>query len=189
MIHRISCPERYEWVGCVDGDDYEIFRTFDGSSRASTWRPVRMKWIKSDGGRRFKSSDFPWLGTHVLIMRRRAVDALSDMLEAGGEILPLATDDGVELFVLNVTRVLDVLDEEHSTIDRFEDSGQIMFIEAAAFHEDLVRGVDFFKLPGRACGIFVGERFIERVRAAGLVGLDFPLAWSPEGGPVKRRLW
>jgi hypothetical protein len=123
-----------------------------------------------------------------LIMRAGAVDALSDMLEAGGEILPLATDDGVELWALNVTRVIDALDEEHSILRRFPD-GRIMFIAAPAFHEPLVRDVDFFKLPLHSSEIFFGECFIERVRAARLTGLKFNPVWSAEGGPIKRRLW
>jgi 2-phospho-L-lactate transferase/gluconeogenesis factor (CofD/UPF0052 family) len=31
-------------------------------------------------------------------MRRSAVDALRDILDVNGEVLPLSTDDGVELF-------------------------------------------------------------------------------------------
>jgi hypothetical protein len=37
--------------------------------------------------------------------------------------------------------------------------------------------------------IYLGERFVDRVRAAGLTGMDFELVWSLDGGPVKRRLW
>lgn len=62
-----------------------------------------------EGASECKPSDFPWLIDQALAMRRAAVDALQDMLSSHGEVLPLASDDGVELFVLN-TIVIDALD-------------------------------------------------------------------------------
>jgi hypothetical protein len=47
------------------------------------------------------------------------------MLEAHGELLPLATDDGGDLVVLNVTTVLDALDEERSSVQRFPSTQRI----------------------------------------------------------------
>jgi hypothetical protein len=187
VIYDPMPADRYEGVNCVDDDGFRLLADFDGTSRAATWSPLPVQ--RYSDRRNKKPADFPWLGGHVLIMRRRAVDALADMLEAGGEILPLATNDGVDLYLLNVTRVIDALDEERSTLLRLPDSGKVILITAPAFHEPLVRGVDFFKLPRHANRIFVGERFVERVHAAGLVGVEFRLAWSPEGGPIKRRLW
>ena len=189
MIFRMMPPDGYEGVICMDDDHgYEYVKEMDGKSCADHWHPVPVK--RYTEGEDNRPSDFPWLVSHALVMRRRAVDALRDMFEAGGEILPLATDDDVELFLLNVTRVIDALDLASSQVWRFPGSGRIGSIDAAAFHEPLVRDVDFFKLPIlRANEIFVGERFIERVQAAGLVGLAFELAWSPERGAIKQRLW
>ena len=189
MIFRPGPAGGYEWVKCVDGDHgNQYIKDVDGKSCANRWRPVPVERFFADGDDQL--ADFPWLISHTLVMRRRAVDALRDVLEAGGEILPLATDDGVELFLLNVTRVIDALDLAKSQVWRFPESGRIYFLETAAFHEHLVRDVDFFKLSiAPPNEIFVGERFVERVQAAGLVGLSFELAWSPERGPVKQRLW
>ena len=52
------------------------------------------------------------------------------------------------------------------------------------YNEHLVRDVDVFRLPHLGSYTFVGDRFVERVRASGLVGLDFEPRWSAEGGPV-----
>ena len=100
---------------------------------------------------------------------------------------PLATGDDVPLFILNVTRVIDALDEDRADVLRFPD-GRIAYLNAPAFHADKVRDVDFFKLAGRRSEIFVGERFVARVREAKLVGLEFSPVWSPAGGPIRRRL-
>lgn len=189
MIYDPIGADLYEGVACVDEADHLIFSTFDGTPRAPNWRPVLMERYASDIDGGNKPSDFPWMGCLPLIMRRRAVFALRDMLEAGGEILPLATNDGVDLFVLNVTRVIDALDEERSDLTRFPDSNKIMAVWAPAFHEPMIRGVDFFKLPMRSSCLLVGDYFVERVREAGLEGLDFTPVWSPETGPIRRRPW
>jgi hypothetical protein len=41
----------------------------------------------------------------------------------------------------------------------------------------------------RGCCAATRSTRCDRVRAAGLTGMDFELAWSQGGGPVKRRLW
>ena len=186
MIYDFLGSEHYESVSCVVDGDYDVFNAFQGSPVAENWKPVRVERGPKSEGDPGLPSDFPWLTRNELIMRTRAVVALRDMLEAGGEILPLATDDGVALYAFNVTRVLDAMDEENSIIKRFPD-GQIMFVSAFAFRESMVRDEPFFKLPYRGCPILVGERFKERVHAAGLVGLDFRMVWSPEHGAVPRK--
>jgi hypothetical protein len=47
------------------------------------------------------------------------------ILDANGEVLPLSTDDGVELFELNA-RVTDALDEANSSLTRFPGTNRIM---------------------------------------------------------------
>jgi hypothetical protein len=180
----------YEWVQCIDSEDRLMTVDFNGAPQAERWQPVRVeRFAADDAGREDKPADLPWFTAHALVLRRNAVEALRDMLEPGGEFLPLATDDGVELWLFHATRTIDALDVERSDVWRFADSGRIYFVAAPVFYPERVRGVDFFRLPLHGSEIFVGERFVDRVRAAGLTGMDFELVWSESGGPVKRRLW
>lgn len=172
MVH-----EGYEWINCVKPADYEVFAGFDGSSRGATWRPIPVRRVRADEHHEVKPSDFPWLGSDALVMRRSAVDALRDILDANGELLPLSTDDGVELFVLNA-RVLDALDEPNSSLMKFPGTNRIMRIKKVAFVTSVVKGADMFRLPLRASSTYVSERFVERVNAAGLCGLVFSKVWS-----------
>jgi hypothetical protein len=110
----------FEWINTIDGSDYEVFYSFDGSLLASSWKPVAVKRVRMDEQSEFKASDFPWLGGHIIIMRGRARLALNDFWMNNGELLPLSTTDGVKLCVLNVTKVLNVLDEEKSEIIKFK---------------------------------------------------------------------
>lgn len=178
-IYEPLVAEGYEWVNCYDDSDYEVFLGFDGSPRAGQWRPVKVRRVRANEKQKFIPSDFPWLGADALVMRRRAVDALWDILVAHGEVLPLATDDNVELFVFNA-RIVDALDEARSAVMRFPGTNRIMDITQAAFIEPKVRGLDIFRLPHRASSTYVSERFVDRVKTTGLVGLDFNQVWSSE---------
>lgn len=186
MIYDIWFDSEGECISCVDDEGFEAFRRFQGVSIADSWGTVQVVQAPIAKGGTSLPSDFLWRTSGELIMRRRAVFALRDMLEAGGEILPLTTHDEVSLFALNVTRVLDAMDEENSKVKRFSGSDDIMYVRAHAFRESLVRDVPFFKLPYYGSPIFVGESFRERVREAGLMGLDFVLAWSPGTGAVEK---
>ncbi|MBL8112746.1 MAG: hypothetical protein JNK60_07670 [Acidobacteria bacterium] len=96
---------------------------------------------------------------------------MGDLLEPSGQLFPLHDVEG-EFFLMNVTRVVDVLDERTSEIDRFRD-GRIMSIERAAF---LPQADDepIFRIPQTPeMDVFVNDRFRIRVLEAGLEGLRF----------------
>lgn len=165
----------YEWVNTIDRNDYEEFLRLDGKLRGEDWRPIAVRRVRADEHQEFRASDFPWLG-FALIMRRSAVDALRDILDRSGELLPLKTDDGTELFVLNA-QAIDALDEGNSTLIRFQGSNRIMRITKPAFIPSAVKDIDIFRLPHRGSPTFVSQRFVDRVEAAGLKGLDFTEVW------------
>lgn len=169
--------EGYEWINCLNEADYEVFVGFDGASCGATWKPVPVRRVRADEHHDFKPSDFPWLGSDALVMRRAAVDALRDILDANGEVLPLSIGDGVDLFVLNA-RIVDALDEANSSLMKFPGTDRIMRIEKIAFVTSKVEGIDLFRLPHRASSTYVSERFVERVKAVGLRGLVFNKVWS-----------
>ena len=172
-IYKPLLANDYECLNCATIDDYEIFNEFDGSSRIDTWQPIKVRsYHPLDEWRKPKQSDFPWLGSDILVMRKRAVEALRDMVEAHGELLPLELEGGEELYALNA-RTVDALDESASEIVMAPDTGELMFVERAAFIAPKICSLDIFRLPYRAHPTYVSERFVERVKRAGLVGLEF----------------
>ena len=163
-------PERQE--------DFETLSiTIDGTPRKGTWRSPPMRIVREDEGKLLAESDSPWLGPHALVFRRPALGELETMLLSYGELLPLACPEP-NLVIFNVTRVLDALDEQASGILRFT-NGRIMRIIRPVFRPDVISGSDIFKIPNlRVSPTYVSERFVERVRAAGLRGLVFNKVWS-----------
>ncbi|TPI19784.1 DUF1629 domain-containing protein [Mesorhizobium sp. B4-1-1] len=169
-IHQFAVSEGQEWVLPVDDETYEEFLGLDGRSLEG-WQPPVMRRVE-EGERLY--SDFPWLGEHAPLLRRPAVDALAAALRPYGELVALR---GEKVWLLNVTNVIDALDEPRSQIVRFED-GDILAIERYAFDAEKIGTAEVFKLPMRASPVFVNEVFVERVRKAGLRNVSFEAVWA-----------
>jgi len=168
----------YEFANTETLAEARMLRSFDGSSRKEGWKPphVTRKRVSKRGS--CKSADLPY--THgSLFLRRSAVDALRDILDAHGELLPLTTDDGVELFVFNTRFFIDALDKERSVIERIEGTDAIT-IRKYVFIEPMIRGIDIFRMPFGSRNDYFSDRFVARVKAAKLKGTDFIKLWSSE---------
>ena len=136
-----------------------------------------MELIREDDDGSFDESDSPWLGSHVLIFKRPALEALSPVLSPHGELLPLACDDA-ELWVFNPTRVLEALDDANSVVERGS-TGEVMRIARYGFLKDVINGLDAFKIAGlKNSATFVSERVVDAWNAAGLRGLAFQQVWQ-----------
>ena len=75
--------------------------------------------------------DFPSFVGSVLVMSRRAVEALHDLLTQNGRLLPVVCDKD-EYFVFNVTRLVDALDKPNSQVSRSDD-GRIFNVHKYSF--------------------------------------------------------
>jgi hypothetical protein len=179
MIYVPSQLDGYELCHPVRQDDFETINAeINGESRQSSWKPVPMRLIREDKGRKLTSSDSPWLGAHALIFRANVESALGPLLRENGELLPLACQEA-DLTIFNPTRVIDALDEEASSVVRFS-GGRIMMIRRHVFHPEVIRDIDVFKIPNlRVSPTFVSHRFVDRWKMSGLKGLEFRQLWAP----------
>lgn len=177
-VYVPQSAEGFEFCHPQRQEDFEtLSATIDGTPRHGTWRSPPMRLIREDEGKLLAESDSPWLGPHALVFRRHSLGELEALLLSYGELLPVACSEP-NLVIFNATRVLDALDERASGILRFS-NGRIMRITRHAFRPDVISGVDIFKIPSlRVSPTYVSERFVERVKAAGLRGLVFNRVWS-----------
>jgi hypothetical protein len=171
--------ERYQWLTLTRESDFNILHDFRGAPVASTWQPLPAEWITEGKQRRKARSDFPILGS-TPTFSARAVDALLDVLVPFGELLPL-TGEATGFFVYNVTRIIPALDEEQSSLVRF-DSGGIMMVSRYVFHAARVREEVVFKVPNIHMTVFATEVLVRRAKEAGLTGFDLPAVWAPPPG-------
>ena|SRR5687768_14373951 len=177
-LYQVAPDERFESVVPVDRSEWDRFCMLDGTTQRKSWVPILVRRVAEDEGRHFETADFPWLGSHVLVMRRRATEVLAELLNEYGELLPLECADA-ELWAYNVCRVVDALDEERAKIARFPGTGRIMSVERYAFRPEQVDGHLLFKLRQLPLGpIVVSDAFVQLVRSRQLVGLDFQAIWE-----------
>jgi hypothetical protein len=164
----------------VDSSGFETFSSqINGLSRREGWTPVRMRLVmEEEHGEPLRESDAPWLGSHALIFRQKAVAALESLLLAHGELLPLECEQA-KLAVFNPVNVLDALDEAASIVQRLPSSGRVAWIEKHVFRREVIQGFQVFKIKSlRVSPTFVGEQFVEQWRSAGLRGLTFEQVWE-----------
>jgi len=166
----------YEWLNFVNGEDYEVITSFDGTKKSDDWKPLLVRIVRADNFQEKKRSDFPWLASDALVFRASALNALSDLLSANGELLPLDLEGGGRLEVLNA-QVIDAIDLDLSDCIMFPGTKKIMAMRKPAFDAKKLLGIDVFRLPYRASSTYVSSQFVEIALGAGLVGLDFKRVW------------
>lgn len=179
---RIYTPaplEGFEWITLQDGDpdQWETLFALSGPVGAD-WRPLRMSFIREEeDGTPRRVSDVPWCLHNVFVIREPALELLRPVLAPYGELLALRCEAPVSLF--NATRIIDALDEDRSTIVRFDD-GSVLTIERHVFRPDAIGDTEIFRLPGRGSYIYLRESAVHRIGALGLRGLAFDLVWGEE---------
>jgi hypothetical protein len=148
-----------------------VHDNFRGESMAADWVSLAVDILD----RHLEPSDFPAMGS-VPVLSGRAAEALRDVLERHGELLPL---EGGDYFAYNVTKLPDALDEDASEV-KYARSGRVIRIVRYELRRDALQGIEIFKLPQQPrSNCYVTDAFVARVDDAGLVGFDFSRrVWS-----------
>lgn len=180
-VFEISVAEGYEWVQGVDRPAREVLSALDGSARRSNWNAVDVRLVTAIDEVPCLPADFPWLGSHALVLKRRTIDAVGSFLERFGELLPLnCVNCGAErLVVFNAVQILDALDEARSEIVRFP-TGRVMTVTRYSFRPDVVNDAVIFRIP-QLSKLFATESLTEHVHEHGLSGLKFEPVWRATG--------
>jgi hypothetical protein len=154
---------------------------FDGTAKSDKWEPPAVYILKP----KLKLGHFPDLfATASIVVDEVALDALHDLLEWSGELLPLPFENKL-YHVVNVTGCFNALDTRR-TRWRYEKGRPP--IDRYAFHRKRLTETPLFKIP-ETCksemltceGLNDPEHeFKGRVEQLGLKGLIFEELWSSE---------
>ena len=173
-IYKLGSEEGYDFLQPVDPAHWRVFREqFAGQPIGEPWRPIKMRRITIDeGGVSLKPSDLPWVTGNTLVLGAKALTVLGELVRPHGQLLSLDCE-GATCYVLNVTTVVDALDEERSRVLRF-DSGQILGVTAYVLRADQLRDVPIFKLPQTLRqDVFVSDTFVDVANRHDLRGVCF----------------
>jgi hypothetical protein len=147
---------------------------FDGQEVRHSWQNFKAE-IKTNK----PIGNFTDLDPGVLICDSFALSKLEKRIETEVEVLPISFISKIEMHVLNVTSVIDCLDEEKSDIKYFENSKDVMSIKKYKFAEELLENVLLFKIPQlNRTEIFATDSFRELITGSFLTGLNFKLVYS-----------
>ncbi len=159
----------------------------NGLPKGEEWVPLTMELFHEDEGKALRYSSSPWLGSHALILRPECFEVVGEDLKRRAELLSIDCPEA-EIYFCNPTNIANALDEQASTIKRF-DGGGIKFIETFCFNKEAVRNMHIFKIPNmRVSPTFVSDEFVDHWCESSLTGLDFELVWDSSGPPVVRKM-
>ncbi len=179
-IYKPFPDERSQLAHPVDAADFETVNSLvNGDSRSEAWSPPAFQLINEDEGASLVPVDLPWLGSHSLVFKPRALLALRASLEPFGEFLPVDCSDS-KLWLFNPRVVLPALDFSAAGVTRFA-NGRIMRVARYAFLPDVVASCDVFKISElRVSPTFFSGRIVELFREHELTGISFREIWGAE---------
>jgi hypothetical protein len=200
-LTREEDDEGYDRYQQLIVDDWRMSKTLKEYESRLGWfdnrQPIGDNWlsVKVEEWEHTYShipGDYPVLGGFpgypiTPVFSQKAVNALANLLEGNGELLPLICEFG-QYYAFNITSEVDALDEERSELKLnselypYETPSEPDFylVTRFAFHPDRVADLSIFKLPkrNRKNRPLVTERFVQRVQEADLKGMAFNLLWS-----------
>ncbi len=91
-------------------------------------------------------NDFPCINMYYPAFSQRACDALRDLLEPNGELLPIRSNVGVKYYFYNITTVVDALAVEKCDVFWLKPGVTAGEIEVYAFHREKLAGLSIFYL-------------------------------------------
>lgn len=171
-IYRASCDVGYQMLKTKNDDYYEyITGGFKGEKMIDTWPTIEVKiqehYFESDEADvvRFEFG---------AAFNQKSVDILKEEFKENVEVLPLRYDK-YPWFAINVTTVLDCLDEEKSKL--VIRAKRVFAIEKYVFK----KGISYppiFKITSFKIGIYVTEAFVKKFQENNLTGMVFDLVWD-----------
>ena len=171
--------EKYDSFFPADPSTLGIILSFDGRSQKSAWRPFYVERAKPE--KRLPLSDIPNFLVGVPTFSERALEALYPIIEDSVEILDICFSEG-KYYLVNVTRVIDVIDYDLSNFVRFSTNQRIMKFNKYAFKQsEALQKSNIFKIidapKDRA---FVSDLFKKTVEMNGLTGFIFQEVWDSD---------
>ena len=180
-VYAQSPSDGFVFINTISDTDCKLLSTLlTGRSLNKHWIPFPVKFVtRGLNGRQLKASDAPGFTPGELALTEAARSVLGPYINECGEILPLKCESA-DFYLLNITNIIDALDESRSRIERYS-SGRIMHISEYIFNRAMLANQFLFRISSFAASpIYFTDTAVEIWMRAGLRGLDFRLLWDDE---------
>lgn len=167
--------KNFEAIYLTDNDGnilsfYVDWPDFRGQLFSSNWSTPKAKF-----GERKTVGNFVDLDPGVLICDSYAWVCLEKHISNEVEALNIDVE-GLDMKILNITNIVDCLDEDKSEAVYFTDSEEIMRVKKYFFNKELLDKTMLFKIPQLSRSyIFATDSFREKIIEYKLTGLEFKL--------------
>ena len=170
LRHKDSCMDlkTMDW-------EHELASDFNGEVKATKWTPTTVKTLYKK-----RHSDFPSLIIGKPIIRGNVRTILEPRIFREIEFLPLMHEE-LELYVVNVTNVLDCVDWDRSDIRTYSDGSWADFNKLAFDFSKIPVDTYMFKIKETATvEVFVTDLFKQVVEECKFKGLNFNVVYDSE---------
>lgn len=192
MVSDIRMPRRRVLDTALDqtgrGFDDRIFT----EGRRVELGEVKLQYpIFSDG----TISDISFEGHEIPIARSQAAELVAKFEPGAVQRIPVSVPgDSGKYDIINVTSVVDCLDEKESEFERFAPddpdcahrAGEISLVLKLVIVPDLVRDRHIFRVSGWTLGIIVSDLFKRALEAGSVSGVRF-VSVMPGDGSIRER--
>ncbi|MEG6591326.1 imm11 family protein [Paenibacillus barengoltzii] len=152
---------------------HPITSAFDGVSKLAEWTPIKVKTISKKSYR-----DFPDYRIGKPVISARVKEVIEPFVRTEVEFLPLMHEE-LDLYMVNVTNVLDCVDWKRSDFESFEDGTLAGFNKLVFDFTKIPKWTYIFKFKERATTrVYVTEAFKDLIESHKFKGLDFSVVFD-----------
>ena len=176
-----AMPDDYDSIDIINDEDFTLDDALDGTSRIATWQTLNMRYFSEVEPPDYPKCDYPSF-INIPCFSPKAAEALQDLLEGNGELLPLDVS-GDPYYMFNITNVIDCLDYDKSDIDSYTKEGsiKILGVVESVLLDEKINSSCIFKLPEFLYSYhYVTQPFVDRVEECGLTGFNFQLIYDSD---------
>lgn len=155
---------------------WDFIDSLNGESKINNYTPIKVKKINKKGN----LLNVTYLTSGLLVIDEQTVSVLKKYIDLYGELLPLdLKEKDKQLYIFNVTNVVDCLDEEKSELRIFTNC--IGNVRKPVFKKELIGSNAIFKIPRHGIGFtFINDNLKEYIEKSNLEGFNFKLVWDSE---------
>lgn len=185
-IWKISSNIDNDEIASKNEEDEKVFEEgFKGEPMINSWSTIET-YTSKEG---IESDVVSWKGSTLqLILNKKAVDTLDDLIEGQVEILPLK-HTSESYYAINVINLIDCIDYENSESNKWERIVKWAFIEEKVKNQYIFRAVQtkhsLGDFPIISVETFISDELKQRIESSGLKGFSISPVWASD--PKEKR--